>query len=83
MDATNIIAFYWRLYAIASTSIPLEARITILIQRWVTNAIAVFVVPNLVACAVTQVKADALVSFHDPEVLVTRAGAGCILARAV
>ena len=54
MDATNILAFYWRLYAIASTSIPLEARITILIQRWVTNAIAVFVVPNLVDCAVTS-----------------------------
>ena len=83
MDDTSIQAFYWRLDAFASTSIPLLARSASLIRSRITYAMAVFVMPNLVACTVTQVKADALIGFHNPKILVTRAGAGCILARTV
>ena len=83
MDDTSIQAFYWRLDTFASTSIPLLARSASLIRSRITYAMAVFVMPNLVACTVTQVKADALIGFHNPKILVTRAGAGCILARTV
>ena len=83
MDSINILAFYWRLDAFTSTSIPLEARIAIFTQSWVTNAVAVFVVPNLVWLAKSLVKADALVGFWNPEEVSSRAGAGCILARTV
>jgi hypothetical protein len=73
-----------RLNACASTSVPLKAFTAFgVVPQRITNAAAVVVVPDKVFLAVTQIKADTLVNFWNPEEVSSWAGSRIDLAAAV
>jgi hypothetical protein len=84
VNAILICTYFRRLNARASTSVPLKAFIALgVVSQRITNAVAVFVVPDEVFLADTQIKADTLVNIGNPEEVSSWAGSGVDLAVAV